>query len=396
MWKPINFADKKITLEPYALYSNIPEQFIEFPADAETKLGTVGIAGEFEWCNFEFGFDTAVNLGRQNVFGWDRNIHEKSLRKGAYYAVNSNVLAIADNPTTGDLSGQKAVVSKDNNFIVGTAMKGEQFNNQQIDQSNLKNDPNRFSDPYINRFCGSMFVVDGTYWLIYKELGGSLAFGYASGDENPNFSLSKSEVPLAENIFEGFISLQETYSGTRVESTYYLNGSGKLPRVVSQPDRDLLHTEIDNVSKFTNLILVGASCEYAPKKSKHKPKIKPNIIAFWSDVPTRIPLLAGEEPRPECFTRRYLGLEVNTLGEALLLPDLKIFGKVAVFFPGDAYKDYSGRPVNDRQRTYIENKIALEKFQIAGAKDPQIILVREPLLGADTSFAINVGLEYRF
>lgn len=397
MWKPWNSKGKRITLEPYALFSNIPEQFIEFPADAESKLGTVGIAGEFEWNNFEFGFDTAKNLGRQVVYGWDRNTVSGELRKGAYYAVNSNVTAIADNPATGDLAGKKAVVSKENTFIINTAPQGEQFNNQQIGLSNLRNDANRFSNPYINRFSGSMFVADGTYWIrCNKELGVSLAVGYASGDENPNFALSKFEEFSPENNFEGFISLQEVYSGTRVESTYFLNGSGKLPRVVSQPDSGLIFTEIDSVSKFTNLILAGISAEYAPKQSNHKPKVKPNIIAFWSDVPTRIPLLNGEPPRPEIFTRRFFGTEVNTLAEALLLPDLKIFGKVAVFFPGNFYKDYAGYPINDSQRRYLEDKIAIANAVANNTNNPQIILVREPLLGADRSFAVNVGLEYRF
>ena len=67
-----------------------------------------------------------------------------------------------------------------------------------------------------------------------------------------------------------------------------------------------------------------------------------------------------------------------------------------MFFPGAFYKDYKNSPVNNAQRKYLENKAALEKYQKDGGIDPQIILVREPLLGSDTCLAINVGLEYRF
>src|SRR5690606_5058198 len=64
----------RMTLEPYALYNNDPEQRIEFRGDATSKLGTLGLAGEFYGKRFEAGFDYAVNLGEQRVKGWDRNI----------------------------------------------------------------------------------------------------------------------------------------------------------------------------------------------------------------------------------------------------------------------------------------------------------------------------------
>ena len=60
-------------LEPYALYNRDPEQRVEFFGDASSRLGTIGLAGEYLSSCWEFGFDYAVNLGRQKVKGWDRN-----------------------------------------------------------------------------------------------------------------------------------------------------------------------------------------------------------------------------------------------------------------------------------------------------------------------------------
>ncbi len=47
----------RMTIEPYGLYNNDPEQKNEFPADASSKLGTVGLSNEFFGNRFECGFD---------------------------------------------------------------------------------------------------------------------------------------------------------------------------------------------------------------------------------------------------------------------------------------------------------------------------------------------------
>ncbi len=388
MWSPVKNETQIVTLQPYGLFSNIPEQKIEFAADAESKLGTLGLAGDFALGNLEFGFDAAFNLGRQKVFGWDRNAPKRELRDGQVYLVNSAVNN-ADN-------GKSAIINKNNSFIIGTSPESERFNGQEIDNSSLKNSSTRFSDPYENSFNGSMAVFDATYWILPKELGVSAAIGYASGDESPHFDIRKGEVFSAQKNYEGFISLQEVYNGSRVESSFFMAGSGKLPRIVSQPDSGLLFTEIDQVSSFTNLRHVGIGLEYSPKNSPSKLNLQPNMLGFWSDIVVRKPLLNNETEKCERFASMYYGLEVNTLADALLLPDLKIFGKIALFFPGAFYKDYKNSPINNAQRKYLENKAVLEKYQKDGGIDPQIILIKEPLLGSDTCLAINVGLEYRF
>ena len=72
-------------VEPYILYNHNPEQKVEFIGDAKSDLCTFGIAGEFELGNFECGFDTAFNFGKQTVYGWDRNIIKLENKGGQRY-----------------------------------------------------------------------------------------------------------------------------------------------------------------------------------------------------------------------------------------------------------------------------------------------------------------------
>ncbi len=90
-WFPLQTDCTSVALEPYAFYNYAPEQKIEFEADSKSKLATFGAAGEFRLDNFEWGFDTAVNVGHQVVRGWDRNVIEFENRTGIVTLVNSRV-----------------------------------------------------------------------------------------------------------------------------------------------------------------------------------------------------------------------------------------------------------------------------------------------------------------
>src|SRR6185437_5292282 len=111
-----------------------------------------------------------------------------------------------------------------------TSQEGENFNGQPIGTSGLVNSSTRFSDAYTNTFNGSMAVFDATYWVCPKVFGISAAVGYASGDNSPNFDVRKDQEGLTTgNTYSGFIPLQEVYNGSRVESSFFMAGSGKLP-----------------------------------------------------------------------------------------------------------------------------------------------------------------------
>ena len=90
----------KFNFEPYFLYNNDPEQHVDFVGDSSSKLGTIGIAGEFESDRFEFGFDTALNFGSQQIKGWDRNKIDLQNRNGVAQEINTHVYVNVDPTST--------------------------------------------------------------------------------------------------------------------------------------------------------------------------------------------------------------------------------------------------------------------------------------------------------
>ena len=208
-------------LEPYGMFNHDPEQKIEVRGDSESRLGTVGIAGEYFGDRFEFGFDGAVNLGRQRVFGLDRNVINTENRGGQVILSNSHVV---------DQSGNKIPHVPDSaktsaQTIINTTFQNESQNGKKIaadinvgfltEPVDLINKNNRFRDPYTNRYDGWMFVADAAWWLYKKDLQLALTVGAASGDYNPKFD-------TRDEDFKGFICLQEVYSGRRVKSAFFL------------------------------------------------------------------------------------------------------------------------------------------------------------------------------
>ena len=108
-WIPVSNNHSSASFEPYLLYANAPEQRIEINADAESKLGTFGLAAEFMRGNFEFGFDTCNKYGRQMAQGIDRNIVElinvyDSANNGSrWQEVNSHVVTSDPTPVGANL-----------------------------------------------------------------------------------------------------------------------------------------------------------------------------------------------------------------------------------------------------------------------------------------------------
>jgi len=374
-------------IEPYMLYNHNPEQRVEFKGDAKSDLVTLGIAAESEWGRFEWGFDTAYNFGKQVVFGWDRNVIRPENRKGAAVIVNSRVrqAPLGESPTQ---KSPLALHIPENQAIIEISPE-TQFENGKIIGINalgtLINDRDRFSDGYENKFRGSMFVFDMGYLVCKPDLKVCAGFGYASGGPNPNKDHIKRGDHIRNEVYEGFIGLQEVYAGTRVKSAYLLSGQGRIPRPLAFPSEEVRNQFATVVSRFTNLVYVGGSCMYRPSWSTRKWSFNPNILAFWNDFATPFFDAKTHQKSRDRFARTFLGIELNIFIEAELLQDLKFYTVDAIFFPGSHYKDIKGRPLNRAQKDFIDN---LGK--------PGIINNRIPLLGDDTSYFFNVGLQYTF
>lgn len=381
-WWAIKDECNTLLIEPYGLYDDEREQRVAFIGDASAKLGTFGLAMEARFKDFEFGFDFAKNVGRQNVKGWDRNMIVQQIRTGVYYEVNNAVTAIANNPATNDLAGQSAVFTKTNQELIEFGQpQNASANDKQIGTSNLKNAVDRFNDPYSNKFNGFMAVGDMAY-RFNKEFQMAIAAGVATGDENPNRDLDRLGDSNIDGDYNGFIGLQETYSGTRVRSAFLLSGSGKIPRVLSFPANNLSDPFPDFVNRFTNIRFVGWAANIAACKWS----INPNILNYWQEWPTRLFDQAAGTFSQERLARTWLGLEFNVFADIKLPNDVKFFMVGAAFVPGSHFSDIKGRPITREQQRFLAAR------ERGGAVATEFV----PTVGDNTSYIINIGMEYKF
>ncbi|MFA6066568.1 MAG: hypothetical protein WC707_05310 [Candidatus Babeliaceae bacterium] len=380
-WLPYSHEGNFFSLEPYGIFDHQKEQKVEFLGDATSKLGTLGLAFEFAQGDWDGGGEIAFNLGHQKVKGIDRNIIVKELRTGIPYFVNDKVTATQDNPATNDIAGKKAVYTPENQAVIDQTPESASLNGQAINDY-LKNDITRFRDPYTNTYRGKMAIFDFSYWLSRPHAKIAFAVGYASGDEAPNKDLNKVHDCRVDGDYEGFISLQEVYNGTRVKSAFLLSGAGKIPRVLSFPSNDLKGDRFaTTVTRFTNIIFTGSALWLKWTGFSRLWSVNPNALAYWQDNCTQF----FDKDNKAHYARRYLGLELNTFIETMLLVDLKFFLVGAVFIPGGHYKDIVGKPINKDQQKYLDSY-----------NDSGIEVNKVPLLNAHPAYFVNIGLEYKF
>lgn len=388
----LNFAARpnaKIRVEPYALYNRNPEHKIEFRADGRSSLVTLGIACEAEVANIEFGFDTAFNRGQQTAFGWDRNTTKLENRDGKAAIVNSRVRQAPQGQTPDPRKSPLALKVQENQDVINASIESGEQNGKIIGSNSLGtlvNDIHRFTNPYVNKFRGFMFVCDMSYIFIRPDFKVSATYGFASGGENPNRDLQEkgdSEYPFTD-FYDGFISLQETYQGVRVKSAFLLGGNGKIPRLLSFPSEEVLDPFASPVSRFTNLVFGGAGFTWKPSWSCRKWSVNPNIIAFWQNIPTRFFNKKFKDKFGQQASK-FLGTEIDAFIESEVMDDLRFFFIGALFIPGRHFKDVKGLPLNKAQQTFVDNQ-----------EKQAIINDRQPLLGEDLAYFVNLGLEFRF
>ncbi len=408
----------QLEFEPYAMFNHDPEQRVFYAADAESKLLTLGLSAEYEGPRFALGFDTAMNLGRQRVRGWDKNYVVRQLRDGVPYYVNSHVFVGLDPQNKGDvtnldvykapyspknvvspLDGQVSNVGKDAQRLIDNAPQGEFYNGRPIgvvdnfsqdmpfvpvavdpaQENQFFNATNRFREGYKNRYTGWMFVADGALFFCDKSMQLAVTAGMASGDTNPNYT-------NLDGDYSGFIGLQEIYTGKRVRSAFFFGSAGKLKVPLNVPTTDQAASEYAQLtSGFTNLVFWGTGYHWTPKQIKRRGVFNPNMYMFWQDKPTDRfdPVL--KKVTPGSLADTFLGTELNMFFDYYLFKDLKLYYVSSLFIPGKHFTDIKGMPCNSRQ------KALLDKRNIKSRNDPNI-----PNIGDDVSFTLNIGLEYRF
>lgn len=418
-WTPLSSACGTLNIEPYVVYNHDPEQVVEFNADANSKLGTIGIACEYTGDRIEWGIETAGNFGRQEVFAWDRNLLNRDLNdNGQIVIVNSKVLETDLSLPVEKQSAKKALQTKANadaitkaGLIVPFDSKGNTIDgvsnliregDAAAGITRLENAPDRFRNGYKNTYHGWMIVADMGWWLIKDRLQWLVSGMFASGDENPNNDpLLESE---QDSRYNGFIGLQEVYSGKRIQSVVYMNGGYSLPRPLSRP--------LDNINRlqgrtpsplsgFTNLISFGTGLKINSQANAGKMRwsLKPSMLLFWQDSPS-LRARGGDLPArisrgcscdgscttsialPDGVTMlcgqnlasRFLGTEFNLFADIKFLNNLDGFIVAGMFIPGERYKDLEG--------------LSLES--IGGGSLTRARLGRKP------AYTLNFGLKYTF
>lgn len=392
IWSPLaNKSCGKLNIEPYWLYYNEPEQRLETTGDAKAVLGTIGLASEYEGSYIACGFDWAVNLGFQDVKGWDRNTININDINGSLVEVNSHVVYKKSEDAPQSSSKKMPYIAGSIQNSINNTTRSEANNGQLIGKVELPfygsstketvymyNEENRFRDPYTNKLDGWMFVVDGALKKPDDSFQVALAAGIASGDENPNRGNK-------DGVYSGFIGIQEIYCGKRVKSAFLLGSAGKLRRPLSLPVNRRQARYASAVSSFTNIRFVGWSLTKKKNwQDERKLSFNPNMLCYWQD-----------EPSP-CFdintkqdlngrADQYLGTEINFFLDYWAMKSLKLYFVASVFIPGGHFDDIQGKPISAAQVR------ALDKFDRTGYDDERV-----PNISNNTAATFNIGLEYVF
>ncbi|MBN1549240.1 hypothetical protein JW872_01115 [Candidatus Babeliales bacterium] len=365
-------------IEPYLLYDRAPEQRIEFQGGAESKFGSVGFRFSHFIGDYDFNFEVAKNFGHQKILGWDRNqqILQVNSSTGSVEAVYTHVY---------NADGTPAAVTSANAAYVASQRACDchvdvtQWNGTTIPDSTLVNASNRFRPCFQNQFNGWMCVADASFTTFDKQLMLAFEFGYASGDDDPNLDMFDNSI--CERSFSGFVGLQEIFNGNKVESAYVL-GQRTLARPLTLPNSAMKQGRYaSTVASFTNVSYLGAAFHIKPKV-KSKLCWRPNIMMFWQPEPTLAFDASTATTSDIQKANSFLGIEINSFVDANILENLKAFFVVSAFFPGSHYDDIRGTPLNNVHLKLLDRA--------------SIDLDNLPLLGTDTAFSFNMGLEYQF
>jgi hypothetical protein len=354
--KLLDGAKEKLSVEPYIVFLQGPDQALEFLIDAQSSLTTYGCAIEGVKGPLNFGFEGALNQGSQGLKPWDRNLIKlaNNLSTGAvseqYTKIYTQDPAITKNPTP-------AYVTTANSAAVKGSRKGSSFNGMEI-APGLWNAFDRFRPAQQFNLSGFFLMADASYECIEKVLVATLGAGYASGYIGPQLNTNLLTTDqLMNQQFTGFIPVQSVYSGKRLTQLVVFNKG--IPRFnVKNPsaitiNQNLNHVlQSDSIDEVTNIIFLGGAFDWSPQNwSDHKVKISPNVIAYWSpDVsnfvvkPAVLSPLSGAVVVPALLqpSSNALGIEVTTKLSADIYKEFNIYSYFGLFFPGQHYTDMCG------------------------------------------------------
>lgn len=364
--------------DTYVMYNDASDQKVEMINDSKSQLLTYGTCFEYSNGNFELGGEVALNRGHEKLYNIDRNVITTTNAKDFPIGTDDNgdVNSLKISGITPVYSHVKVsngyglmtdeVISAVNNYdgnandvTIGTTTIGAAMD--------VDNASNRFRPAYKNTYRGWTAVVDGAY--LWKAVNAKLGFtvGHASGDVNPHNSET-------DKNYHGFVGLNENYDGgKRVKSVLMLNAR-KIQRPMSTNSND--KALIDN--SFTDITYVGGGISY--KLAKHDCSLSANVLSYWKDKEAN--KYSGGVLNE--IARRHLGIEANLCFEWKVLKGLDIAGQLALFGPGNYYKDIKGFPLDGSIVTELD------------VADTSGAVQAVPGLGTNVAFHANVGMRYKF
>lgn len=408
---------KALTSESYIFYNHNPEQKIDFPAQAYADMGTVGFAFDYADQRYELGGECAFNFGKQIVYPWDRNALAlaRDTSSGSLFEIYTAVERRQQGTTS---AWDDALYADSTKSLVDKSDKNPAYNGEIIGLTDttpafeIRNSSDRFIPGYTNELAGAMAVLDGAFYIKPKTLSLVGTLGWASGDEHPNYDLDEPNDARQNGAYGGFIGLQEVYSGKRVRSVFVI-GSQRITRLLSAPATDIDNDDgkpsrfAQKVGGFTNLLYGGCGLQWKIENERRKWEVKPNILFYWNDQPSRRFKLNDNRYASDLLTTvtsvdittadigssqddyapKFLGFEANCFIDVSLLDQLKFYFVGAFFIPGDHFstRGVYGTPQNSEQYK------VLTRVEKTGNLYGEL-----PLLGNSAAFATNLGFQYEF
>lgn len=367
-WTPFDDKEqeKKAYFEPYAMYARDPSQDLEATADASSRLGTFGLAADFQFGPFEFGFDGALNRGSQQVFALDRNKVVAQLQSdGTVKNVWSHVYDSSALTTKTTYDG--STTYRPTGDGISSALNGTQY-----ESTGKYHASNRFRDAYTTKYKGWMFVADASVYFYEKQIKASAAAGISSGDTAPNTRTG--ERAGATRNYHGFITQQELYAGDRVKSFFVMGPAASLTRPSPLEKAVAFSTGAEG---FTNLLFAGMGTTLIPDFCDKKLTVSPNVITFWNHIRVKKYGSTTED------ASNRLGTEINCFMSYQKNKNMKFSLGGAFFLPGKHYTDLKGTALSAEVADLVKNAEA-------GATETL------PTLGNSTAFVLSMGMEYKF
>lgn len=428
-----------LSVEPYLVYVDAPEQTIEIEADANSKLFTLGTMIDCHTNNVAFNFEIAGQIGHQNMIAIDRNQMQltRSPVNGTLGTQFTNLRMIADGKTSTVPSEQAQVPAGADDKYSDTIYKDTfqpdsdltyitQFSsNKNIDQQGkeltrssvvydktnlailkghsstpkitLQNSTvfgnERFRKDYKLDYQGFMALADISYVFPNAPFSVAASAGFISGDKYPYNDQINS-------TYKGFIPMRSRYRGMGVQN-FLIFDRLVIPRPLNISYKDLYAH--NNLKDLGNLQFFGLGGTWYPYKDKKKLALSTDVMWLWEVAHLNKWDKNGTHPNPVIEAQlarlrntvngiptkfsgwessekasRMLGTEIDFKALYKVLDHCTFTARFVVFFPGDLYKDLDGQPNEITQRIDMQNYLHYDS------------------LGHNVAYSFFAGLNYKF